>query len=107
MVNGCNFEQYANHHLPFGGVGESGTGQLHGEHGFRQVSHMRSVVHKSTSWPFTKLDLPPPPYKDDLYDNVVKLKYTGFISPEKASLLKTAGLGALLLAGAAVIRSRL
>ncbi len=83
-------------------------GELHGEAGFRQMSHMRSVVHKSTAWPFTKMDLPAPPYKDALYDNVVKFKYTGFLSSEQRSFVKTAALGAVLLAGAAfAVRSRL
>jgi len=30
--------------LPFGGVGASGFGSYHGEHGFRTFSHERSVV---------------------------------------------------------------
>ena len=29
--------------LPFGGVNESGIGRYHGIHGFREVSHERSV----------------------------------------------------------------
>lgn len=68
---------------------------------------MRGVVHKSTSWLFSKMDLPAPPYKDSLYDTVVKLKYTGFLSDEQRSLLKVGALSAVLLGGAAMIRSRL
>jgi len=30
--------------LPFGGVGSSGMGAYHGIHGFRELSHARSVV---------------------------------------------------------------
>ena len=26
VINGCNFEQYANESIPFGGIGDSGTG---------------------------------------------------------------------------------
>lgn len=45
--------------LPFGGVGESGMGNYHGEASFRAFSHYRSVLRKSTL-----LDLPLryPPY---------------------------------------------
>lgn len=35
---------FANHHLPFGGVGESGLGAYHGETGFRTMSHQRAVL---------------------------------------------------------------
>ena len=38
----------ANHHLPFGGVGNSGMGGYHGEHSFDAFSHRRSVVRKPT-----------------------------------------------------------
>ena len=38
----------ANHHLPFGGVGNSGMGGYHGEHSFEAFSHRRSVVRKPT-----------------------------------------------------------
>ena len=33
--------------LPFGGVNESGIGRYHGIHGFREVSHERSVFVQS------------------------------------------------------------
>ena len=35
---------FANPHLPFGGVGESGQGSYHGWYGFRTFSHERSVL---------------------------------------------------------------
>ncbi len=38
----------ANSHLPFGGVGESGTGSYHGKHGFEEFSHFKSVLDKPT-----------------------------------------------------------
>ena len=37
----------ANPHLPFGGVGHSGTGAYHGRSGFDALSHLRSVVRQS------------------------------------------------------------
>jgi coniferyl-aldehyde dehydrogenase len=33
--------------LPFGGVGASGMGAYHGEHGFRRFSHARAVLYQS------------------------------------------------------------
>lgn len=33
--------------LPFGGVGASGMGAYHGEHGFRRFSHARAVYHQT------------------------------------------------------------
>jgi coniferyl-aldehyde dehydrogenase len=33
--------------LPFGGVGASGTGAYHGEHGFRRFSHARAVFRQT------------------------------------------------------------
>lgn len=37
-----------NHHLPFGGVGESGIGRYHGKYSFDTFSHPKGVLHKST-----------------------------------------------------------
>jgi aldehyde dehydrogenase (NAD+) len=43
----------ANHHLPFGGVGNSGMGGYHGKFSFRAFSHARAIVN-SPVW----IDLP-------------------------------------------------
>lgn len=37
---------FANHHLPFGGVGPSGTGNYHGFFGFKAFSHERAVLRQ-------------------------------------------------------------
>jgi aldehyde dehydrogenase (NAD+) len=49
----------ANPNLPFGGVGNSGMGNYHGEHGFKSFSHEKSIIEKP-NWfePFVKY----PPY---------------------------------------------
>lgn len=39
----------SNNRLPFGGVGESGTGSYHGEYGFRTFTHYKSILEKA-SW---------------------------------------------------------
>ncbi len=43
----------ATSNMPFGGFGESGMGQYHGEAGFMEFTHYRSIVNKKT-W----MDLP-------------------------------------------------
>ncbi|NOQ73616.1 MAG: aldehyde dehydrogenase family protein [Crocinitomix sp.] len=40
--------QITNHHVPFGGVGESGIGAYHGESGFKSFSHYKSILDKPT-----------------------------------------------------------
>ncbi|GAA0512292.1 aldehyde dehydrogenase family protein [Deinococcus depolymerans] len=46
-------------HLPFGGTGQSGTGQYHGHSGFRTLSHERAVLHQRR---WSPTDLLRPPY---------------------------------------------
>jgi len=48
----------ANHHLPFGGVGESGIGNYHGKFGFDNFSHFKSIIDKPT-WFEPSLKYPP------------------------------------------------
>ncbi|HDZ58781.1 MAG TPA: aldehyde dehydrogenase [Ignavibacteriales bacterium] len=52
---------FTNSNLPFGGVGNSGIGAYHGEAGFKEFSHYKSVLVKA-NWfePFIKY----PPYSD-------------------------------------------
>lgn len=40
---------FANHHLPFGGVGHSGMGSYHGKKSFTTFSHQKSIV-QSAGW---------------------------------------------------------
>ncbi len=39
-------QHVANHHLPFGGINQSGTGQYHGIHGLNEFSHQRSILER-------------------------------------------------------------
>lgn len=39
-----------NHHLPFGGVGNSGIGGYHGKHSFDLFSHHKSVLKRTTKF---------------------------------------------------------
>lgn len=51
--------QFGNHHLPFGGVGNSGSGAYHGKHGFLEMSHVRAVIQQSYFSFLRKLLMPP------------------------------------------------
>jgi aldehyde dehydrogenase (NAD+) len=50
---------FANPHLPFGGVGPSGTGNYHGYYGFKAFSHERAVLQQGR---FDALRTIYPPY---------------------------------------------
>jgi coniferyl-aldehyde dehydrogenase len=50
----------AQHHLPFGGVGSSGMGAYHGEHGFRRFSHLEPVFRQAR---WNAVGLLNPPYR--------------------------------------------
>lgn len=58
MVNDCMM-QLSNGHVPFGGVGNSGSGAYHGRAGVEAFSHHKTVIYKNAL-----LDLPVryPPY---------------------------------------------
>ncbi len=47
-----------NHDAPFGGIGNSGMGNYHGEEGFRELSHARTVFQRRRWFP-TQLFHPP------------------------------------------------
>ncbi|HTS45541.1 MAG TPA: aldehyde dehydrogenase [Puia sp.] len=59
--NGCVNNaawQFANHHLPFGGIGNSGIGAYHGRFSFDIFSHAKPVM-KTYSWPDLNIKYPP------------------------------------------------
>jgi len=56
-VNLC-MQQFAQHNLPFGGVGNSGMGNAHGFFGFKAFSHERATM-KAGPWTALKLLFPP------------------------------------------------
>jgi coniferyl-aldehyde dehydrogenase len=57
-INDC-MVQFGEEHLPFGGIGPSGTGALHGREGFERLSHCKGVVRQARLHPgFLRL----PPY---------------------------------------------
>ena len=54
---------FANHHLPFGGVGNSGMGSYHGKYTFEVFTHAKSVM-KTPNWIDPSIKYPP--YKGKL-----------------------------------------
>lgn len=50
--------QFTNHHLPFGGVGQSGIGAYHGRDSFDVFTHYKSVM-KTPAWFDPALKYPP------------------------------------------------
>lgn len=48
----------ANHHLPFGGVGQSGQGAYHGRYSFELFSHAKPVMHTTTLLRFNPKSAP-------------------------------------------------
>ncbi|MAP53490.1 aldehyde dehydrogenase [Altibacter sp.] len=54
----------SNPHLPFGGVGNSGIGNYHGEAGFEAFSHYKSILKKPT---WLELPLKYPPYSSSKF----------------------------------------
>jgi coniferyl-aldehyde dehydrogenase len=72
-INDCVLH-IAQDNQPYGGVGASGMGAYHGEHGFRTFSKMKPVFHQSN---LSGASLLRPPY-GKLFDWIVdKLKRYG------------------------------
>jgi len=56
--------QLTNHHLPFGGRGNSGIGEYHGKNSFETFSHRKAVM-KTPTW--FDPDIKYPPFKGKLW----------------------------------------
>lgn len=72
-INGA-VVHFLQHHLPFGGVNNSGIGAYHGFHGFRTFSHERSVVDVKIA----SIRMFYPPYTD-MVKRLIKLTMKWFI----------------------------
>jgi coniferyl-aldehyde dehydrogenase len=66
-----------NHDLPFGGIGNSGMGTYHGDEGFRELSHAKSVFKRNRFFP---MSLFYPPY-GNLVQRLVMKFYLGDPDP--------------------------
>ncbi|WP_240206621.1 coniferyl aldehyde dehydrogenase [Vibrio sp. CyArs1] len=67
-----------NHSVPFGGVGNSGIGNYHGEEGFRELSHARTVLQMREWFP---IQLFSPPY-GNLVQKLVLRVFVGKPDPD-------------------------
>eukprot|EP00755_Sulcionema_specki_P021582 Sspe_Gene.74500::Locus_46269_Transcript_1_1_Confidence_1.000_Length_1805::g.74500::m.74500/K00128/ALDH; aldehyde dehydrogenase (NAD+) len=101
-INSC-MEHLTNVHLPFGGIGASGFGAYHGKFGFDEFSHRRGVLHQDSTL-LRKPLIPLPPYKDSMYDTLLKISYTGFMSKKTKRILKVVALGVILAAVGRVVQ---
>ena len=71
-INDCGWHAF-NHDLPFGGIGNSGTGTYHGEEGFRALSHGKAVYRRHRFFP---VGLFYPPY-GNMAQRLVMTSYLG------------------------------
>jgi aldehyde dehydrogenase (NAD+) len=72
--NGCINNtgwQFTNHHLPFGGINNSGSGSYHGKHSFDVFSHKKSVM-KTPTWFDPSIKYPPFKGKLKLFKWVIR-----------------------------------
>jgi coniferyl-aldehyde dehydrogenase len=71
-INDCGWHAF-NHDLPFGGIGNSGTGTYHGEEGFHALSHGKAVYRRHRFFP---VGLFYPPY-GNMAQRLVMRSYLG------------------------------
>ena len=64
--------------LPFGGIGASGMGKLHGHYAFNELSNIRSVLHRSARVPSLFTNFHPIP---NIIGRVAEL-YVKYFRPE-------------------------
>eukprot|EP01135_Chromosphaera_perkinsii_P001690 Nk52_evm67s208 gene=Nk52_evmTU67s208 len=74
------------HSLPFGGVGNSGMGNYHGQASFECFSHKRSVLKKAAGLDFVNTALRYPPYQQSRLD-ILNAVLFGVGGPHKSAPL--------------------
>jgi len=87
----------SNHHLPFGGVGNSGIGRFHGPYSFDIFCNLKSVYENPT---FIDLNLRYPPYsktEQSIIRFASKMKIP-HIPPSVAPLVVGVVIGAVVVA---------
>ena len=66
------------------GIGASGMGYYGSKLGFDEFTHFRAVLHRGKY--FTQPMFPPP--DDSMYDTVVRMLVTGFVTDTQLKMLK-------------------
>ena len=62
---------FTNHHLPFGGIGNSGMGNYHGKFSFETFSHKKAIM-KTPTWFDPALKYPPFKGKLNLFKKIIR-----------------------------------
>ncbi len=62
----------SSNHLPFGGLGNSGIGSGHGEHGFKEFTHLRGVYEQRMKGAASLLMPPYTPRKTKVIDRLLR-----------------------------------
>lgn len=86
--------QIGNMHLPFGGVGGSGQGRMHGIHGFKAMSNPKSLAILSSMDGFPT-NRRYPPYTEDKKNFLRNLMKVAFVTNHQ--LVKYVGILVLLI----------
>ncbi|KXS22136.1 aldehyde dehydrogenase [Gonapodya prolifera JEL478] len=100
VINDATY-QYAIDSAPFGGIGHSGMGSLHGKYGFLAYTHSKTVLEKPLTWFSEKMDELTgrfPPYNPKNLESLESLAKKKLPS-ENSALVQ----GAKIVAGLAVI----
>ncbi|GBG28771.1 Aldehyde dehydrogenase [Hondaea fermentalgiana] len=91
-VNDCIYH-ITNPYLPFGGVGSSGMGCYHGKYGFDEVTHAKSVMHRSTMIdPSMRY---PNKYNGEQAEKILDFLAKEGMSPATKKLIAVAGVSAI------------
>lgn len=90
----------ANSNLPFGGIGASGMGYYGNKWGFDEFTHFRAVLRKGK---YLSPSMFPGP-DDSMYDTIVKLLVTGFLTPTQWRMIQAT---AAAIVGLLVFRPKL
>lgn len=79
--------------VPFGGVGESGFGRIHGDEGLREFSRTKSVVEQRFALPMNPFTMRTPPNLYDQLKGMAEKLYGSAVIDKASELLKKVGLG--------------
>ncbi len=79
--------------LPFGGLGESGFGRIHGDEGLREFSRTKSIVEQRFSLPMNPFTFRTPPNLYDQLKGMAEKLYGSPVLDRASELLKKLGLG--------------
>ncbi|MFO0744541.1 MAG: aldehyde dehydrogenase family protein [Myxococcota bacterium] len=77
--------------LPFGGIGESGFGRIHGDQGLREFSRTKSITEQRFALPMNLLSFKLPPKTYDQLRGMIHKLYGGSLIDKAGSFLRRFG----------------